>query len=163
MPLLWQIYRTMNSGASNFAGLHLLAQRQPDHTHDIASDIIQPDIVVPDQWSAAFRRRQRSGETKLLAGVLISAWNDLDSLHKRVRLEAMFFFEMADAGEPISLRFLCEAFELELSGVQQLARHRIERTCHKVGPLSQPSPRSTCRYRRIESARRPTGSRSDCR
>ena len=123
----------MNSRLSTFAGLHLFVQRQPDHTdHDMASDIIQPDFVVPAQWSAAFRRHQRSGETKLLMEVLLSAWDDLDSPRRNVRLDAEFFFEMADAGEPLSLRFLCEAFELEVSAVQQIARERIQRTSQKV-------------------------------
>jgi hypothetical protein len=55
---------------------------------------------------------------RILAAMLISAWNDLVSPRWKVRLEAKFFFEMPDAGKPISLRFLCEAFGLELSAVQ---------------------------------------------
>ncbi len=94
---------------------------------NLGSDIIQPDFVVPAQWSAAFRRRHQSREAALLAEVLVSAWQDLDSPKRAVRLDATVFFEMADAGEPLSLRFLCEAFELELSAVQQIARARIQR------------------------------------
>jgi|HubBroStandDraft_2_1064218.scaffolds.fasta_scaffold336802_2 hypothetical protein len=120
---------------NSVAGGHLLAQRQPDHPdRDIASNMIQPDFVVPDQWSAAFRRRQRSGETNLLAVVLICAWNDLVSPHRKVRLDARFFFELPDAGKPVSLRFLCEAFGLELSAVQQLAWYQVRRTSHKLWP-----------------------------
>ena len=94
---------------------------------DLGNDIFQPDFVVPAQWSAAFRRRYRSREAALLGEVLVSAWQDLDSPNRRVRLEAEVFFELADAGEPLSLRFLCEAFDLELSAVQQIARDRIQR------------------------------------
>jgi len=94
---------------------------------DIGRDIFQPDFVVPAQWSAAFRRRHRSREAALLAEVLVSAWQDLDSPVRAVRLEAKVFFELADAGEPLSLRFLCEAFDLELSAVQQISRDRIQR------------------------------------
>jgi len=94
---------------------------------DLGNDIFQPDFVVPAQWSAAFRRRYRSREAALLGEVLVSAWQDLDSPKRRVRLEAKVFFEQADAGEPLSLRFLCEAFGLELSAVQQIARDRIRR------------------------------------
>ena len=94
---------------------------------DLGNDILQPDFVVSAQWSAAFRRRYRSREAALLAEVLVSAWQDLDSPKRRVRLEAKVFFEQADAGEPLSLRFLCEAFGLELSAVQQIARNRIQR------------------------------------
>jgi hypothetical protein len=45
----------------------------------------------------------------------------------QVQREAKYFFEIADAGQPLSLRFLCEAFGLELSAVQQVARESIER------------------------------------
>jgi hypothetical protein len=131
---VWQSCCIMNSRPSPLAGLHLFAQRLPDHSDHDASDIIQPDIVLPAQWTAAFRRHQRSGETKLLAGVLLSAWHDLDSPHRSVRLDAESFFEMPDAGKPLSLRFLCEAFELQVSVVQQVARERIKRTSQKIRP-----------------------------
>jgi len=98
---------------------------------DVAN-IFQPDFVVPAQWSAAFRRHRRSREAALLAEVLLSAWRELDSPDHSVRLEARVFFEVADAGQPLSLRFLCEAFELELSAVQQIARDRIQRAENQV-------------------------------
>ena len=111
-----------------YSGLADLQPVAPGVTErDVGSDIFQPDFVVPAQWSAAFRRRHRSREAALLAEVLVSAWQDLDSPRRAVRLEAKVFFEMADAGEPLSLRFLCEAFELELCAVQQIARDRIQR------------------------------------
>jgi hypothetical protein len=111
-----------------YSGLPNLQPIIPRSTdRDIGSDILQPDFVVPAQWSAAFRRRHRSREAALLAQVLASAWQDLDSHERAVRLDAEFFFELADAGKPLSLRFLCEAFDLELSAVQQIARARIQR------------------------------------
>jgi hypothetical protein len=94
---------------------------------DIANAILRPDFVVPAQWSEAFRRRPRSREAALLAQVLASAWEDLESADSAVQRDAKYFFEIADAGQPLSLRFLCEAFGLELSAVQQVARERIER------------------------------------
>ncbi len=95
---------------------------------DIASAIIRPDLVLPIQWNEAFRRRPRSREANLLAQVLLaSAWEDLDSPDRAARRDATYFFEIADAGEPLSLRFLCEAFGLELSVVQRIARERIQR------------------------------------
>lgn len=98
-----------------------------DMDRDLASAIIQPDFVLPAQWSEAFRRRPRSREAALLAQVLASAWEDLDSPDRAARCDARYFFEIADAGKPLSLRFLCEAFGLDLSAVQQIARERIQR------------------------------------
>ena len=99
-----------------------------DTERDVLSAIIRPDFVLPAQWSEAFRRRHWSREAALLAQVLTSAWEDLDSPDRALRRDARYFFEQADAGEPLSLRFLCEAFGLELSAVQQTARERIQRT-----------------------------------
>jgi hypothetical protein len=99
----------------------------PGMDRDIASAIIRPDFVLPAQWSEAFRRRPRSREAALLAQVLASAWEDLDSPERAIQRDAWYFFEIADAGKPLSLRFLCEAFGLELGKVQQAARERIER------------------------------------
>jgi hypothetical protein len=132
--------------------IFLLVSTPPEHSYhdEMASNVIEPDIVVPAQWSAAFRRRQRSGETKLLAEVLLSAWHDLDSPHRRVRLDAEFFFEMPDAGEPLSLRFLCEAFQLEVPAVQQVARERIKRTSQTI----RPRPVSTSGASALKSADR---------
>jgi hypothetical protein len=110
-----------------------LAELQPaifrDVDRDVANGLIQPDHVLPVQWAAAFRRRQRSKEAALLAQVLASAWEDLNSPDRAARHDARNFFEIADAGRPLSLRFLCEAFGLELSAVQQMARERIQSRC----------------------------------
>ena len=93
----------------------------------IASAIIRPDFVLPSQWSAAFRHRLWSREATLLAQVLALAWEDLESADSAVQRDASYFFEIADAGQPLSLRFLCEALGLELSAVQRVARERIKR------------------------------------
>jgi hypothetical protein len=98
-----------------------------DIGHDSASGIIRPDFVLPSQWSDEFRHRHWSREAALLAQVLASAWQDLESPDRAARRDARYFFEIADAGEPLSLRFLCEAFGLEVSAVQRTARERIER------------------------------------
>ena len=45
-------------------------------------------------------------------------------LSKTSALRRRVFYE-TDAGEPLSLRFLCEAFELDLRAVQAMARTRI--------------------------------------
>jgi hypothetical protein len=57
--------------------------------------------------------------------VFASAWEDLASPDDRVCSEAKSFFTRADAGEPLSLRFLCKVFELDLDAVQSMARARI--------------------------------------
>ncbi len=62
------------------------------------------------------------------AEVLVSSWQDLDPPDGAVKLEPQVFFEKGDVREPLSLRFLCEAFERELSAVQQIARDRIQCT-----------------------------------
>jgi len=98
-----------------------------DLERDVASGIIRPDFVVPSQWSEAYRQRLWSREAALLAQVLASAWQDLDSPDRAARRDARYFFEIADAGQPLSLRFLCEALGLEVSAVQRTARERIQR------------------------------------
>jgi hypothetical protein len=115
----------MNTASySTLAGLRTISG---DLERDAASGIIRPDFVLPAQWSQAYRHRLWSGEAALLAQVLASAWQDLDSPDRAARHDARYFFEIADAGQPLSLRFLCEALGLEVSAVQRTARERIER------------------------------------
>ena len=73
----------------SYSGLADLRPVIPGVTErDSGSNVFQPDFVVPVQWSAAFRRHHRSREAALLAEVLVSAWQDLDSPNRRVRLDA---------------------------------------------------------------------------
>jgi hypothetical protein len=101
-----------------------------DRTCQIADSVfdslLASNDLLPVQWAAALRRRVESRELRLLREVFTSAWEDLASPDDRVCSEAEHFFNGADAGEPLSLRFLCEVFELDLGAVQSIARARIE-------------------------------------
>jgi hypothetical protein len=98
-------------------------------THEVADSVfdslLQSNDLVPSQWAGMLRRRAENGELYLLWGVFCSAWEDLASPRDRIRLEAACFFARPDAGTPVSLRFLCEALELNLSAVQAMARARV--------------------------------------
>jgi len=100
-----------------------------DRTYEIAESVfdslVASNDLLPVQWAGALRRRVESRELRLLREVFASAWEDLASPDHRVCSEAEHFFTRADAGEPLSLRFLCEVFELDLGAVQSIARARI--------------------------------------
>jgi hypothetical protein len=81
--------------------------------------------MVPSQWANMHRRKVQSGELQLLWGVFFGAWEDLRSPRDRIRTEAECFFTRADAGHPLSLRYLCEVFDLDLEVVQAVARARL--------------------------------------
>jgi hypothetical protein len=87
--------------------------------------LLASNDLAPSQWAGMLRRRVENRELHLLWGVLFCAWEDLASPHARIRPEATRFFTFADAGAPVSLRLLCEAFELDLRAVQAMARARI--------------------------------------
>ena len=98
-------------------------------TYEVADSVIDsliaPNDLVPSQWAEMLRRRPENRELHLLWGIFFCAWEDLASPHDHIRAEAESFFTRPDAGEPLSLRFLCEAFELDLRAVQAMARTRI--------------------------------------
>ena len=98
-------------------------------TYDVADSavdsLLASNDMVPSQWAGMLRRRVENPELHLLWGVLFCAWEDLASPHDHIRSEAARFFTLADAGAPVSLRLLCEAFELDLRAVQAMARARI--------------------------------------
>ncbi len=99
----------------------------------VLDSLLTPNRLVPSQWAGLRRRRLQSKDLYLLWGVFISAWQDLASTDYRIRVDAAKFFTMADAGEPVSLRFLCDVFELDLSAVQVAARLRIETSATRTG------------------------------
>jgi hypothetical protein len=98
-------------------------------THEVADavfdSLLTSNDLVPSQWAGMLGQRVENGELHLLWGVFFSAWQDLASPRDRIRSEAASFFTRPDAGEPVSLRFLCEALELNLNAVQEMARARI--------------------------------------
>jgi hypothetical protein len=101
----------------------------PAKTYEVADSafdsLLASNDLVPSQWVGMLRRRVENGELYLLWGVFFSAWQDLASPRDRIASEAASFFTRPDAGEPVSLRFLCEALELDLNAVQAMARARI--------------------------------------
>src|SRR5215470_12205687 len=94
----------------------------------VLDSLLASNDMVPSQWAGMLRQRVENREQSLLWGVLFCAWEDLTSPRDRIRAEAIRFFIDADAGAPLSLRFLCEAFELDLRAVQVMARVRIAQT-----------------------------------
>src|SRR5690242_8748281 len=92
----------------------------------VLDSLLVTNHLVPTQWASLRRQPAHSRELHLLWWVFISAWEDLGSTDNPVRAEAVRFFTIPDAGEPISLRFLCDAFDLDLGAVQTMARVRIE-------------------------------------
>src|SRR5215472_17071232 len=98
-------------------------------TYDVADSavdsLLASNDMVPSQWAGMLRRRVENRELHLLWGVFFCAWEDLASPHDRIRSEAERFFSFADAGAPVSLPLLCEAFELDLRAVQAMAIARI--------------------------------------
>jgi len=96
-----------------------------DVANSVVASLMASNDLVPSQWAGMLRRRVESRELHLLWGVFITAWEDLGSPRECIRAEAQSFFTRPEAGEPLSLRFLCEALELDLKAVQVMARARI--------------------------------------
>src|SRR5689334_13326864 len=78
----------------------------------VLDSLLMSNHLVPSQWASLRRQRMQSRELYLLWGVFISAWEDLATTDHAVRAEAVRFFTIADAGQPVSLRFLCDVFDL---------------------------------------------------
>ena len=55
------------------------------------------------------------------------------SIHQfdSIRAERSIFLQRPDAGKPLSLLFLCEIFELDLTAVQTMARARMGQACKR--------------------------------
>jgi len=91
----------------------------------LVNSLLASNNLLPNQWAGMLGRRAENRELHLLWGVFYSAWEDLRSPRIPIRSEAARFFTEADAGKPVSLRFLCEVFDLDLNAVQLMARARI--------------------------------------
>ena len=81
--------------------------------------------LVLSQWAEMLRRRV---ETRNSAFSGVSSLQPGKISGRRVKVSApkrKSFFAKPDAGKPLSLRFLCEAIELDLGAVQEMARARI--------------------------------------
>lgn len=91
----------------------------------LLNSLLLSNYLLPSQWVGLHRRRMESRELYLLWGVFVSAWIDLASTKSHVREEAEVFFTQPDAGEPVSLRFLCDVFDLDIVAVQAVVRERI--------------------------------------
>src|SRR5260370_31173317 len=63
----------------------------------VLDSLLAPNDLLPTQWAEALRQRLISGELALLAEVLSSAWEELGSPNRIVRLDAENFFDQAHA------------------------------------------------------------------
>ncbi|HKD70411.1 MAG TPA: hypothetical protein VKB84_26475 [Candidatus Binataceae bacterium] len=121
--------RGLNSYRDDVKGIPNNLYYLPAKTHEVADSVIDSlmasNDLVPSQWVGMLRRRVESRELRLLWEVFFTAWEDLGSPRECIRAEAESFFTRPEAGEPLSLRFLCDALELDLKAVQAMARARI--------------------------------------
>ena len=121
---------------------------------DAALDsLLSSSDLVRSQWADLWRPQLQSGELNLLWWIFISAWEDLASDDYRVRAEAARFFTNAEAGEPVSLRFLCDVFELDVRAVQTVARVRIETDLARNGCRNRTRRQSAAGHRPLAPAR----------
>jgi len=91
----------------------------------LVNSLLGSNNLLPNQWAGMLGRRAENRELHLLWGFFYWAWEDLRSPRIRIRSEAARFFAETDAGKPLSLRFLCEVFDLDLNAVQLMAWARI--------------------------------------
>ena len=121
--------RGLNSYRDDVKGIPNNLYYLPAKTHEVADSVIDSlmasNDLVPSQWVGMLRRRVESRELRLLWEVFFTAWEDLGSPRECIRAEAESFFTRPEAGEPLSLRFLCDALELDLKAVKAMARARI--------------------------------------
>ncbi len=94
----------------------------------VLDSLLRSNYLVPSQWAGLRHRGMQGRELYLLWAVFLSAWRDLASANRSVAADAAMFFTLPDAGNPFSLRFLCDVFELDLNAVQAVARGRIARS-----------------------------------
>src|SRR5689334_7112551 len=111
--MMRQVVRGLNS-YRGMGGTPIDLSEFSAETYQIAAplfdSLLAPNDLLPTQWAEAFRQRLISGELALLAEVLSPAWEELGSPNRIVRLDAENFFDQPDAGQPLSLRFVCDVF-----------------------------------------------------
>ena len=100
-------YRFRNGTSKSFSDF---SQRSHEVAGTLLNRLLGSADLLPIQWSGRLRRHAQSTGLSLLWAVFFIAWEGLASSDGRIRRKAVDFLTKADAGAPLSLRFLLRGF-----------------------------------------------------